>query len=326
MIQGLLPGWPWGARAKSGTLALTLNDQAMRYVLASEAGERGATLVSWGVEARGNSTREAFMKRVKSALPMAAHTVAVLDSRDYQIMQLESPNVPAEELRGAVRWRAMEFLEGSPHDYTLDVLNVPAEGARAGHVIAVIAHNNVIRDRMLEAESLGHPLSVVDVVETSQRNLLHAVMLGEQAADNVVATLVADGGRALMVVAAKGQLQFFRRFEFDIDMLAVPVDGAESALIAASTEVETVSRSLTQLHRSLDLWEDTHPNLPLSSLRVHAGAKTDAIVDRLRSETGLETKAFSLASIFKAPPSKAVPPWLDTAYLPLLGALLRPAS
>jgi hypothetical protein len=59
---------------------------------------------------------------------------------------------------------------------------------------------------------------------------------------------------------------------------------------------------------------------------VDAGLKTAAIIERLKPETGVETRPLALASIFKVPPSKSPPPWLDTAYLPLLGALLRPAA
>ena len=324
MIKGLLPGWPWRGRGKGDTLALTLNENSLRYVLASRSDERGATLAAWGTELRGNQTREAFMKRAKTILPTAERVIGVLDPRDYQILQIESPNVPPEELQSAVRWRAMEFVEGSPHDYTLDVLPVGGESARAANVIAVVAHNDIVRARMLDCEALGRPLSVIDVAETAQRNLLHAVLLAEPAAPSVAAALVADAGRALMIIAVQGQLYFFRRFEFDADILAT-ADDVESELIGNNARAEAVLRSLTQLHRSLDLWDDIHPNLPLGTFRVDAGVRTGAIVARLKSETGVDTQPLTVATIFKVPVSRVPPPWLDAAYLPLLGGLLRPA-
>lgn len=324
MIKGLLPGWPWRNSGKGDTLALTLGENSLRYVLASQSNEHGATLAAWGTELRGNQTRDAFMKRVKTLLPTAERVIVVLDQRDYQILQVESPNVPPEELQSAVRWRAMEFVDGSPHDYTLDVLTVAGESARAANVIAVVAHNDIVRARMLDCQALGQPLSVIDVAETAQRNLLQAVLLKEPGAAGVAAALVADGGRALLVITVQGQLYFFRRFEFDIDILAV-VDEVQSELIGTNAGAEAVSRALTQLHRSLDLWDDIYPHLPLGTFRVDAGVKTAAIIERLKPETGVETRPLALSAIFKVPPSKATPPWLDTAYLPLLGAILRPA-
>lgn len=323
MIKGLLPGWPWQGRGKGDTLALTLNDNSLRYVLASRSDERGATLAAWGTELRGNQTREAFMKRIKTLLPTAERVIGVLDPRDYQILQIEAPNVPPEELQSAVRWKAMEFVEGSPLDYTLDVLPVGGESARAANVIAVVAHNDIVRARMLDCEALGRPLSVIDVAEISQRNLLHAVLLAESDAPNVAAALVADGGRALMTISVQGQLYFFRRFEFDIDILAA-VGDIQSELIGNDAAAEAVLRSLTQLLRSLDLWDDIYPHLPLGTFRVDAGVKTAAIVERLKPETGTDTRPLALSTLFKVPVSKAPSPWLDATYLPLLGALLRP--
>ena len=127
-----------------------------------------------------------------------------------------------------------------------------------------------------------------------------------------------------MIIAVQGQLYFFRRFEFDADILAT-ADDVESELIGNNARAEAVLRSLTQLHRSLDLWDDIHPNLPLGTFRVDAGVRTGAIVARLQSETGVDTQPLTVATIFKVPVSRAPPPWLDAAYLPLLGGLLRPA-
>ena len=317
---------PWRARPRGGILALASSEDTLRYVLASSSDERGATLESWGIEGRGYQTREAFAKRLKAALPRAGRVIAVLDPQQYQILQLEAPNVPPGELKSAVRWQMMEFLEGSPHDYTLDVMSVPGAPPAPGKAIAVAAHNDVVRELMLACERLGRPLSVIDVCETAQRNLLQAVLAAEPEAPAVAAALVADARRALLVVSVDGQLQFFRRFEFDTDMVAAPVDETQQALIGEGAGAEAATRSLTQLHRSLDLWDDSHPHMPLGTLRVEAGIKTAAIVERLRPDVGVDTRALNLSGLFKVPSAEANPPWLDTGYLPLLGALLRPVE
>jgi MSHA biogenesis protein MshI len=315
---------PWRRRARSGTLAIASTEDSLRYVLASETSEGGATLAAWGNELRGFQTREAFVKHLRAVLPEAQRVIAVLAPADYRILQVEAPNVPAAELAGAVRWRAMDFLEGSPHDYTLDVLATPGAAQGVGKVIAVAAHNDVVRALMLACERLGRPLSVIDVCETAQRNLLAAVLAAQPGATGAGAALVAEGRRALVIVAVDGQLQFFRRFEFDTDMVAMPTDAAQSALIGEGAGAETAARSLTQLHRSLDLWDDSHPHLPLATLRVEAGHKTEAIIDRIQADVGVETRPLALASVFKLPPGKGEPPWADTGFVPLLGALLRP--
>ena len=319
----LLPGWPWRGGAKAGVLALALGENSLRYVFARDAGERGATLSAWGVEARGSQTRESFLKRAKALLPRAAEAILVLDPADYQILQVDAPNVPPDEVRGAVRWRATEFLEGSPHDYTLDVLNVAAGGEGTGKVIVVAAHNDVLRARLKDGEVLGLGLTVIDVGETAQRNLLHAVLAAEASDVKVAAALVADARSASMIIAVEGELYFFRRFEFNVDLLAVPVEEAQPVMMAEGEVAEAAARSLIQLQRSLDLWDNTYAHLPLDTLRVHAGPKTAAIVDRIAPAAGVDTRALALSGVFKMAAGRKAPPWEDPAYLPLLGALLR---
>ena len=314
---------PWRARAKTGTLAIASSTDTLRYVLASEADERGATLASWGTEVRGYRTREAFVKHLKATMPDAQRIIAVLAPGDYRILQVEAPNVPPAELAGAVRWKAMEFLEGAPQDYTLDVLASPGAAPGVGKVTAVAAHNDVVRSLMLACERFGRPLAVIDVGETAQRNLLQAVLASEPGSTGACGALVAEGRRALLVIAVDGHLQFFRRFDFDTDMVAMPTDEAQSALIGAGAGAETATWSIKQLHRSLDLWDDSYPHLPLASLRVEAGHKTAAIIERIQADVGVDTRPLALATIFRVAAGKGEPPWTDTAYLPLLGALLR---
>jgi len=321
-----LPDLPWGRRAKGSTLALTIGDASVRYVFASDSSEFGATINSWGAELRGSQTREAFLARVKGLLPAADRTLVLLDTLDYQMLQLEAPNVPAEELKAAIRWRAMESLEGTPDDYTMDLLSVAAGPGRLAEVLVAVARNEVVRARMLECEQLGRSAKVIDVTETAHRNLLHAVLLAESDDPPVAAALIAFAGRALMVVSVQGQLCFSRRFEFDVDTLAVAEDDIRSALVSSSAGEESAERSMVQLHRSLDLWDISYPNLPLATMRVDAGPKTPAVLDRLKPETGVDTRPLALSTIFNLPTAKKSPPWHDPSYLPLLGALLRPAK
>ncbi len=320
--------WPWRASAQEGILALTLTEHSMRYVLASEANERNATIVSWGTELRGVSSHEAFMKRIAARLPSARRTIAILDARDYQIMQVEAPNVPAEEMRGAVRWRAMEFFDGSPHNFTLDILTMNQDEESFGgipNVIVVASQNDVVKARMQDCALLDLPLSVVDIAETAQRNLLNAATVPAVKPGEVAGVISVDAGRALMTVAIGGELQFFRRFEFDIDKLLAQGE-VQSALMSDSPEAEAISRSLMQLHRSMDLWEDNHPRQPIVSLAVAAGSRSDVLAQRLQTELGIAIRALSLGEVFHLKNTGVPAPWLDVAYLPLLGALLRPSQ
>jgi MSHA biogenesis protein MshI len=322
-----LPGWLGRGAAGGGTLALTIDENSVRYAFATSADGAAPRLAAWGIEERGHQTRSTFLKRVKAALPAAGRVIAVLSPADYQIVQIDAPNVPADELRGAVRWRASEFFDGSPHDYALDVLTVPGAAGAAAKVIVVAARNDVLRARILDGDALGAAVSIIDVGETTERNLLHAILKREgESRPGAAAALIADAGRALVIITVQGELHFFRRFEFNADLLAVPASEAQPAMVGGGEVAESASRSLMQLQRSLDLWDDSYPHLPLATLHVHAGASTDAIVERIAAEAGTQTRALAVAPLFQLGRNSGEPPWHDPAYLPLLGALLRPEA
>ena len=331
--------WPWLMRAKGDTLALTVTAHSVRYVLASNASAQGATIDAWGNELRGNETQALFLKRVKALLPQAKRVIAVLDPEDYQFVQTDAPNVSPEELRDAVRWRAMEFLGVPPDDLTLDVLIIGDADTRLGGVFAAAAQNDVVRTRMLQYESLGLEPPIIDVAETGQRNLLKAVLAAEASAVGVAGALVKTGERALLTILVEGELFFSRRFDFDAASVAATAAESAREVRAALTaqdssrsdgdngaEPENARRSLLQLHRSLDLWDDNYAKYSLQLLLVDTGANSAAVATRLKREVTPEVRALPVANLFKTGVGGAPAPWHDTGYAALLGALLRPAG
>jgi MSHA biogenesis protein MshI len=312
--------------AKGSVLALSITDRAVRYVLASHVTDRSATIDAWGVELRENDSPEAFIKRVKSVLPSAKRVIAVLDPEDYQIVQAEAPDVPAEEIRDAVRWRAMEFLGIPPDDLTIDVLTLSEAETRAGGVFAIAAQNELVRARMQTLESLGMEADVIDIAETAQRNLLNAVVAAGAMSADVAGALVAEGERALLTIMVHGEMLFFRRFDFDVARIVAASRDVQAALIAESPEAETAIRSLVQFHRSLDLWDDNFAKYPLQMLLVDAGNDSDTVAAGLKREVSAEVGVLNLSKVFSMRSNATLVPWQDSAYVPLLGALLRPAA
>ncbi len=82
----------------------------------------------------------------------AAHyqVSTLLGGRDYQLLAVEAPNVPPDELKAAVRWRLKDMLDFHIDDATVDVLDIPADtnaAVRVNQMFAVAARNAVIETR-----------------------------------------------------------------------------------------------------------------------------------------------------------------------------------
>src|SRR5690349_17952086 len=66
---------------------------------------------------------------------------AVIGAGDYQIVQVEAPEVPPAELRQATRWRLRDQFDFPIDSATIDLFDVPATTRRRARMLfAVAAH------------------------------------------------------------------------------------------------------------------------------------------------------------------------------------------
>lgn len=142
-----------------------------------------------------------------------------LSSSEYQMLVVEAPNVPAAELKTAVRWRMKDMLDFSVDDATIDVLDIPADKnapSRARSLFVVAARNDIIRRRMETFAAAKLPVSVIDVPELAQRNI--AALLEEPGRGLALLSFGEDGG--LLTFTYCGELYSSRHIEIPLSQLS----------------------------------------------------------------------------------------------------------
>lgn len=143
----------------------------------------------------------------------------LLATTEYQIMPVEAPNVPADELNSAIRWLIKDGLNFDVDAVTLDVIRIPSGHSREGQgqsYYAVAAPNDTIRKRTVLLESARIPLRVIDVPEMAQRNLATLY----EVAGEAVMMLVADSSGTALTVSSGGELYLSRHIavgEYQLD-------------------------------------------------------------------------------------------------------------
>src|SRR3990167_2678636 len=93
---------------------------------------------------------------------------------EYQMLLVEAPNVPADELKTAIRWKIKDSLNYRVDDATVDVLQIPASkfgSDRAQSMYAIAAANSTIQKRIALFEQAKIALEVIDIPEMAQRNI-----------------------------------------------------------------------------------------------------------------------------------------------------------
>lgn len=238
---------------------------------------------------------------------------ALLSPGDYSLVLVDSPDVPADEVRAAMRWQVRDLIDFHVDDAVIDVFDLPE---RSGHstrrMYAVAARRERVTqliDLLREAEI---DLVAIDIPEMSLRNL--AARLRED--DDGVALVAFDSQQGLMTITRERALFFSRR-----------IDCSSARLVAAASaggftpELETLLDGLAvEIQRSLDFYEShfNQPSVAAVYLVPVPGMGGEAPA-HLQSRLGIPTRWMDVASACGAP-SEMSPLFAGS---PVLGAALR---
>ena len=161
----------------------------------------------------------AAFARVLSRLPRArAATISVLDPAGYRLLLVEAPDVPADELRAAVRWRVKDLIDFHIDDAVFDVFEMPQHARGGAHrmMYAVTAKAEVVKREIERIEEAGLKLRVVDIPELSLRNIATLLESDQRSA----ALLYLSERRSTLLLVRQGVLYLTRHIETGVATLA----------------------------------------------------------------------------------------------------------
>ena len=142
----------------------------------------------------------------------------LLGNGEYQMLNVDAPNVLPEELKTAVRFRLQDMIDYHVDDATIDVLDIPVDkgGASRTHTMfAVAARNSVIAQRQGLFEAAKLKLTVIDIPEMAQRNI--SALAEAPGRGLAMLSFHADGG--LLTVTFNGELYLARRIDVSLPQL-----------------------------------------------------------------------------------------------------------
>jgi MSHA biogenesis protein MshI len=246
----------------------------------------------------------------------------VIDADDYQLVQVEAPEVPAEELNEAVRWKLREVLNFPVIDAVVDTFEIPQSPVRSQNkMISAVAARNVAVQRLAEQIMLHAPgFDVIDIPELCLRNL--CVLLPQDAKG--VALLAFGEGFAYLILTRQGVLYLTRRIELRKPFDA-RIDAAHDAAAATPSSGIDAAALALELQRSLDYYESFFDQVPIANLVLAPGdARAKLLAEELRPEIGLQIELFAAERLFEVDASTEI----DTRWRGLLalGAAARPAN
>ena len=264
----------------------------------------------------GANSAEAIDKAARDHQANQHRCVTLLASGEYQMLNVEAPNVPREELKTAMRWRLKDVLDFPVTEATVDFLDIPLDAnARAQPSLFVVAARNSVivpcQKLFLDAKV---ELEAIDIPDMAQRNV--SAMLEPEGRGVAMLSFGDDGG--LLTVSYKGELYLSRRFDVTLAQLLEEDHERKHA---------SFDRITLELQRSLDNFERQYSFISVSKL-VLGPSSVVGLDEYLSSNLYTPVETLDLATVFDL---AAAPELRDQAlqqrfFLPLGAALRQEAS
>lgn len=222
----------------------------------------------------------------------------VLNPADYRLRVLDAPNVPADELKSAVRWQIQDMLDFHAGDGTVDVMQVPHPEhlTHARQIFAVAAKNSLLAEEAMLASRAGLNLGIIDILETAQRNL--ATRLETPGRAMAVFSFIESGG--LLTLTLDGELCMARTLGVNQSLLES--EGVDTALERLTLEIQ----------RSLDHFDRQFGGIPVDRLLLVPMEQADRLRDGLARNLALPVEVLDVAKV------------LDISAVPEVNALPSP--
>lgn len=297
---------------EAGWTAMTLGNRGVYVAQAKYVGARPqVTRCSFFAS---NEINASVLEKVRKEAQLEnVRFTTLLASNEYQMMMVEAPNVPVDELKTAIRWKIKDSLSYHVDDATIDVLQIPIGkygSERPQSLYAVAASNETIRKRINLFDKARIDLSVIDIPETAQRNI--AALYETEGRGLALLSFNDEGG--LLTITSDGELFLARRVEISVGQLS---DADDTLRQQYRDRVEL------EVQRSLDYFDRQFHHLSINRMLVAAPDEL-GLVALLGGTLGMPVEALDLAQGMDI---VGVPELADSEYasyaLHALGAALR---
>jgi MSHA biogenesis protein MshI len=238
----------------------------------------------------------------------------LLRSEEYQVHQVDAPNVPRAEMKTAARWRVKDLVDYPLDEATVDILDIPVDPeapARKHSIYAITARNSVIESYIKSFNAADVALDVIDIPDLGQRN---------------IAALFEPAGRGAAMLGfyeQEGILTFTRGGEL---YLARRIEISLAQLMAADAERrnQLFERIALELQRSLDHFDRQYQYVTVAKLLLAPLPQDIGLQSYLTANIYVPVETVDLGTVMNFP---GVPelkhPERQAQCLATIGAALR---
>jgi MSHA biogenesis protein MshI len=246
----------------------------------------------------------------------------------YQLLLLETPQVPDEELRGAVRDHIQGISEFHVNDVILDTVDVPArqeatESLSVKMMYVAIAPKTAVLDHVDELLNAGFCLNYLDVPEFALCHLTSHIAEDKEG----MAFLWINQDKAILMLTRQGQLYLARTVNAPhLARLTSSEVTLNPTTFSNDTKInQTISQIILETQQALNYYQACYHHPAIQTLVIAPTPyQTPEIVDYFQSILKIKVRPFDLNEVFIYKPT--LTETQECHCLPMIGAALRTES
>lgn len=229
-----------------------------------------------------------------------------------QLLLVELPNVPAEEIKAAVRWQIKDLLDFPVDEAVIELFDMPekSNSGKALMAYAIATRRSTLQQHIDRIHEAGLKLDAIDIPELCVRNI---TALLPQDADGV-ALLHFREDRGILTITRQGLLYVTRHIDIGLRALNAASEGAHSS-------DDRLSAVVLEVQRSLDYYESHYDRRPITELVLDPLGSLGRLPELLHEQLGLAVSPLDLSKYFEL--QVDIPTEQQSACLFAIGAALR---
>jgi MSHA biogenesis protein MshI len=249
---------------------------------------------------------------------------AIIRAEHYNLMQVEAPEVPANELKQAVRWRVKDVIDFHIDDAVIDVFEVPSQRNQRMKLLYVVVSKAANVKGLIDLlEGNGITLNVIDIPELVLRNI---ALLTNQNPDKSVALLYIGETSGKILISKGSTLVISRSIDVGVDALIESTSDFDQELLDAGIipdeMVSILDTLVLELQRSLDYYDSNWPAANIMGTFVLPMEKQfPALLPHIFNTLGGVTQGLDLKNLVTM--QQEISPELQAKCLMAVGASLR---
>jgi MSHA biogenesis protein MshI len=279
---------PRRARRDACHAGVVLGQDTFALVLVRRDGGDKPSIEHCGVHSANGAVDVAIRALLDNLGAARAATCGVIDADDYQLVQVEAPDVQPSEIRAAIRWRMRDAINFKVDDAVIDVFEIPdsARRAQTRMLFAVAARPTAVQWLTGSLQPATRGFYAIDIPELCLRNV--CTLLPQD--DKGVAMLALNQSHAQLVMTRQGLMYLTRRIDMARALQPHAPEQSEGELDAGALALE--------LQRSLDYYESHYDQTPIGDLVIAPGGeRAHRAATAIRHETSLRVSVLDVSQL-----------------------------